>query len=470
MRLSAQATLIARDLRRSARSFIGAALGLAAGVATLTFFLGLLDGLREHVLQRVIPLDIVEVIPPESAVGSVIAMLGGGGPAGIDDAQVRSLRGVEGVREVLPRMRLQFPSSGRGGQELFGRAVGAGEIPADGIEPAMVRGDLGPDVDFSDPEPRSSHTACHTNGECPSGEYCDLAAIPQQGQPPPDGRCSRPIPAVVSPYLVEVFNGVIAPAHHLPPLGDVLLRRATGLVLEWDLGRAGLGGARQGTPRRVHARLVGISPRAMDLGVTIPMEVARRLNREYAGAAAAESYSSVAVYLRSPDEMTEVSRAVRARGLEVRTRGAEQLGLLVTAIRWILILASGITVVVAALNIAHAFLSLIAERRGEIGLMRALGATRGDVRRMILGEALAVGLGASVAGVLAAMAGAAACNWFARARLPDFPFKPDVWFVFHPTTLLAVVGFGVGAAMVSAVLPAVRASRVEPALALASGV
>lgn len=470
MRLKSQATLALRDLRRSARSFIGAAIGLAAGVATLTFFLGLLDGLREHVIERVMPLDVVEVIPPESAVGSVIAMLGGGGPAGIDAEQVRALRGVPGVRGVLPRMRLQFPSSGRGGQELFGRSVGAGEIPADGIDREMVQRELGPGVDFSDPSPRSSHAICQVNGDCPTGEYCDLESLPERGRPPPAGQCSKPIPALVSPYLVEVFNGVIAPAHRLPPLGDVLLRQATGLILEWDLGRAGLGGARQGTPRRVHARLVGVSPRAMELGLTIPMEVARRLNREYAGPSAARAYSSVVIYLRSPDAMTEVSRAVRSRGLEVRTRGAEQMGLLVTAIRWILALASGITVVVAALNIAHAFLSLIAERRGELGLMRALGATRSDVRRMILAEALVVGFGASVVGVFVAWVGAAGCNYFARTHLPDFPFKPEVWFVFHPTMLLSVLAFGVGSAVLSAVFPAVRASRVEPALALASGV
>lgn len=43
-----------------------------------------------------------------------------------------------------------------------------------------------------------------------------------------------------------------------------------------------------------------------------------------------------------------------------------------------------VTVLVASLNIAHAFLALIAERRGELGLLRALGATRRDVAAIVL--------------------------------------------------------------------------------------
>ena len=374
------------------------------------------------------------------------------------------------MRAVLPRMRFAFPTSGRGGRAIFGRDVGAGEIPADGVDASIVRADLSPGTDFSDTEARSSHRACAATSDCVQGEYCVFPRIPGANVPPQQGACTLPIPAVVSPYLVEVFDGVIAPSHHLPRLGGVLLRQAEGLVLEWDLGRAGLGGARQGTPRRVYAKLVGISRRAMDLGVTVPLDVARRLNREYAGDDAAEVFSSVEVYLRDPSELTRVSGEIRAQGLEIRTSGAEQMGLLVTAITVILSLASVITVIVAALNIAHVFLTLITERRGEIGLMRALGATRGDVRAMVLAQSFALGLLASTGGLLLARAAAYACDYFARTRLPPFPFKPDVWFAFSPSLVLYVFAFGVGACVVSALVPASRAAKVEPASALSGGV
>jgi hypothetical protein len=275
---------------------------------------------------------------------------------------------------------------------------------------------------------------------------------------------------VISPYLLEVFDGVIAPAHRLPRLGGVIARSAQGLTLEWDLGRAGLGAARQGTPRRVYAKLVGVSRHAMELGLTVPLDVARRLNREYAGEGSAEVYSSVVVYLRDPSELTRVSGSVRAQALEIRTNGAEQMGLLVTAITVILALASGVTVLVASLNIAHAFLARIAERRGELGLMRALGATQRDVAALVLAQALAIGVIASAAGLALARGAALGADHLARTRLPAFPFKPDVWFVFTPGIVLGVAAFGVGACVVSALLPAARASRTEPASALSGGV
>jgi hypothetical protein len=107
--------------------------------------------------------------------------------------------------------------------------------------------------------------------------------------------------------------GAIAPAHGLPRMGEIILRSVRGLVFEWDLGRAGMGNATRGTPRRVYARLVGVSPQAVDLGVTIPLEVARRLNREYAGDAAADT---------APDTTSaEMKKAVEA---DVAKTRAEQ--------------------------------------------------------------------------------------------------------------------------------------------------
>jgi len=469
VRAAALVELVVRDLRRSLKSFSLAALGITVGVATLAFFLSLSEAMRTVVLGRIFPLDQVEVIPPESSVGSVFSMFGAR-PPGVEAAQVSALRRAPGVRAVLPRMRFAFPTSGRGGRAVFGRDVGAGEIPADGVEPALVLRDLPPGTDFTDPDARSSRRPCANHDACGGGEFCVFPTIPRANEPPQTGTCQLPIPVVISPYLLEVFDGVIAPAHRLPRLGGVIARSAQGLTLEWDLGRAGLGAARQGTPRRVYAKLVGVSRHAMELGLTVPLDVARRLNREYAGEGSAEVYSSVVVYLRDPSELTRVSGSVRAQALEIRTNGAEQMGLLVTAITVILALASGVTVLVASLNIAHAFLARIAERRGELGLMRALGATQRDVAALVLAQALAIGVIASAAGLALARGAALGADHLARTRLPAFPFKPDVWFVFTPGIVLGVAAFGVGACVVSALLPAARASRTEPASALSGGV
>jgi ABC-type lipoprotein release transport system permease subunit len=208
----------------------------------------------------------------------------------------------------------------------------------------------------------------------------------------------------------------------------------------------------------------------MDLGVTAPLTVARRLNREFAGAAAASRYSSVVVHLRDPSAMTGVSAEVRAVGLEVRTSGAEQMGVLVRAITWILALASIVTVLVASLNIAHVFLSQIAERRGEIGLMRALGARRSDIAALVVLQAAVLGAVSALAGLAVARVAASLAERYARTEIPPFPFKPDVWFLFTRGDVAGVLVFGVAACVLASLLPAVRAARVDPAEALAGGV
>lgn len=470
MRSGALIRLVARDIERSLRTFAVAAVGIIVGIATLAFFVALGAGMKAVVLGRIFPIDRIEVAPQEASAGGVVGMLGGDDePSGISADTVHRLRALPGVRAVYPKMRLVFPSSGRGGRAIFGRDVGTGELVVEGIEPGLVRADLRPGQRFEDPGTSGTHRVCANDGECTGGEFCDVD-LANDGHPQWPGQCAPPIPAMVSPYLVEVFNGAIAPAHHLPPIGDVLVHSAEGLLLEWDLGRAGLGTARQGRQRRVHVRIVGVSSRAIDLGFTVPIDVARRMNREFAGVAASELFTSASVVLATPSDTPEVTSAVRGMGLEVKTSGAEQMGLLVAVITAVLSLTSVIVVVVAALNIAHVFFTMIAERRGEIGLMRALGASRGDVRAIVIVQAAAVGLFASACGLGLARLAAFGANRFAARRLPPFPFKPDDWFAFEPKAMAIVVLFGLGACVLSALAPAARAARIEPADALAGGV
>ncbi len=468
MRPGAFVTILARDLRRASGSFILAAIGISVGIAALVFFLALGAGMRSVVLGRIFPIDRIEVVPRDQSVGALAALLGARAE-GIPQSSVDTLARTEGVRAVYPKLRLLFPHSGRGGQEVFGRMIGAGELVADGIDPALVRGELAPGVRFEDTQNQGSGRECRRHDECPDGEKCSTEIAPNGASVLP-GRCVAPIPALVSPYLLEVFDGAIAPAHGLPPVARSLAQHARGIELEWDLGRAGLGFAQRGTQRRVYARIVGVTPRAIDLGITVPLSVARRLNAEYAGAAAAEQYTSLIIVVSHPEHTTTITQKVRELGLEVRTSGAEQMGLLVSVITAVLSLTSAVIVLLAALSIAHALGARVREREGEIALLRVCGARRADVFLLVIAEALVVGLIASGIGALGARALGVGWNRLLAAKLPAFPFKPDNWFVWTPRDVLISCAFGVLACALSALLPARRAASTDPSLVLSRGV
>jgi hypothetical protein len=274
------------------------------------------------------------------------------------------------------------------------------------------------------------------------------------------------VPALVSRYLVELFDHAIAPAHGLPPVAQTLLQRAEGVVFDMTLGNSLLGVARQGQERKVKVQLVGVSPKAIDLGVTLPIHVVRRWNREYAGESAADRYSSVVVKVASAAAISRVIDEGSRHGIVPRDTRARDVSVLISGVMALLVLVATVILLVAALNIAHTFRVLVAERQAEIGLYRALGATAADVRAWLFGLALIIGSLAGAAGAVVARAGALVADWRAALDLPDFPFKPDSFFVFPMWLFAAAVAFAAFFAMAGALGPARRAAQVDPAQAL----
>jgi hypothetical protein len=461
MKLASLWTLIRRDLHRTRGALFTSGFGITAGTAALIFFLALGLGVRKVLLGEVFPIDQIELEPPKAADPGLLGLLFGGGaePAGISEAELAALGAVPGVTGLYPKLRFAFPSSGRGGKELFGYDVGTSELVGDGIDPALVKGEIEGALPFEDPALHAG-PACLDDGGCTAPRYCERPSGAAEG------RCFDPVPVLVSRYLLEIFDKSIAPAHNLPPMGETLIRRAQGVSFAMRIGESLLGKARRGAPRTARVRVIGISRRAVDLGVTLPLEVVRRWNRELAGEEAATRYSSAIVQVKSAGVISEVLARAKPFGLEPRDTRARDVSVLITSVMALLSLVAAVILVVSASNIAYTFRVLVGERRSEIGLYRALGATGADMRAWMLGLAAAVGLGGGAAGVIVARLLALLVDRLAATKLPDFPFKPSSFFEFPLWLWGAGLGFAMLFAALGAVGPARRASRVEPAAAL----
>ena len=114
-----------------------------------------------------------------------------------------------------------------------------------------------------------------------------------------------------------------------------------------------------------------------------------------------------------------------------------------------------IALLVGAIGVANIMVISVLERRSEIGLRRALGATRGQIRAQFLAEAILLSLAGGVIGVIAGTAATAA---YAHAK---------GWAVVIPTE--AWTGGLVAALVIGALaglLPAIRAARLSPTQAL----
>jgi ABC-type antimicrobial peptide transport system permease subunit len=246
-----------------------------------------------------------------------------------------------------------------------------------------------------------------------------------------------------------------------------MVERAQGVVFDMRLGESLLGKARQGSPRTVRVRVVGVSRRAIDLGLTFPLAVVRRWNAEFAGERAASRYSSAIVQVGSGADTGAAIAAGSAMKLEPKDTRARDVSVLVTGVIALLSLVAGVILLVSASNIAYTFRVLVTERRVEIALYRAVGATGADMRSWMMGLALSVGVVGGAAGLTVARLLALAADWAAARRLPDFPFKPSTFFDFPWWLALGGLGFAALFAALGAWGPARRAARIEPAAALA---
>ncbi|MET7452832.1 ABC transporter permease [Streptomyces sp. NPDC005574] len=143
---------------------------------------------------------------------------------------------------------------------------------------------------------------------------------------------------------------------------------------------------------------------------------------------------------------------------------AADLGGFLDVIKYVMLGFAGISVLVGVFLIVNTFSMLIAQRTRELGLLRALGADRRQVRRSVLTEALLLGVVGSTLG-LAAGIGLA----FGLIKLMGafgMNLKATEMVVGWGTPVAAYV-VGVGVTFVAAYLPARRAAGVSPMAALA---
>jgi len=114
-----------------------------------------------------------------------------------------------------------------------------------------------------------------------------------------------------------------------------------------------------------------------------------------------------------------------------------------------------VALLVGAVGVANIMVISVLERRSEIGLRRALGATKGHIRVQFLSESILLTLTGGLAGVLA---GAAATASYAHAKGWAVVVPPAAW--------AGGIGAAIGIGALAGLLPALRAARMSPTQAL----
>ena len=170
--------VVLQNIARSKKNFIFSSIGIIVGITTFTFFLALSQGIQERVLNRIFPIDQLEVEPIGGvAAGASESTKGGdtlqsalsGGPRRLDAAAVEQLQAIPGVTKAFPKMRARFAAKIETGV-LDRRMAGEGFFEGLDVSPAVVdemrRFEDRCSLDEEDVCKRREVT-CKTDSDCP---------------------------------------------------------------------------------------------------------------------------------------------------------------------------------------------------------------------------------------------------------------------------------------------------------------
>ncbi|WP_405798660.1 ABC transporter permease [Streptomyces sp. NBC_01506] len=152
-------------------------------------------------------------------------------------------------------------------------------------------------------------------------------------------------------------------------------------------------------------------------------------------------------------------------GAQLADEQAQDIERELSGINQMLLAFAAVALFVGIFLISNTFTMLVAQRTKELALLRAVGASRRQVKRSVMAEALVVGVFASAIGFVLGIGLATGL----RAAMGSFGAKvPAGPLVITPVAVAAAFGVGVVITLIAAWLPARRAAKIPPVAAMSS--
>jgi len=243
------------------------------------------------------------------------------------------------------------------------------------------------------------------------------------------------------------------------------------------------GGAYSVISREQKLKIVGVAdldPESMRgptrARVFLPLKLAESLHvmqptdlREISRTASDQPvYSSVSVRVKNPGRIQAVEDAIKKMGFNTfsildASRSIQQFFKVLDVFLGIF---GSLALAVAFIGIVNTLVMAILERRREIGIMKAIGASDGDVKKLFFAEAGAMGILGGVVGVALGWAIGQVINLGTNIYLKRQSFPPEHFWAVPWWLVLFAILFSFLVSLAAGLYPASRAARLDPVQAL----
>jgi len=469
--------LAARNLRESVLRNSLTTLGIGVGVASLVAMLSLgigLQQLADRRLERSGLFDAIMVTSRRSLRGFERRAYENSSPPAesrpLDEKARLEIARLPNVIEATPDIRFVTEFHYQGKPHL---AMVAGLPPSarekdafDNIQGQFFTSDTADEailqIQFADdllgiqPQPGNPSSKLNANTQALIGKeitlsYAERMPSPQVSEAKPVAG-KNPGPPQASPGAPSAAGEPAAASFSVVPRERTL--RIVGITDQDPDGIRGASGARVFIPLHMVENLHVMLPSGM-----------RESEPNFSSA---PTYLSLSVRVKGPNQVEAVQDAIKKLGFNTFSilDATRDLRRFFAVLDLFLGIFGSLALTVAALGIVNTLVMAILERRREIGIMKALGASDGDVKKLFFAEAAVMGCVGGILGValgwsIGRVINAGTNIYLRRQNLPTENLWAVPWWLVVGALLFAVL-----VSMISGLYPAARAARLDPVQAL----
>ncbi len=437
-------TLALQNLKERKFRALLASFSIAIGTASMIIFLGLSNGIQQATfseIEKKSPLTQITVTPNIKKTGT-ISLLKHSDKNKLTDETIKRITSISGVKNIYPE--IQYNNFASLEIPIFGMTL-ATETMAFGVPTEFIKNDL------------------------KSPEIWNKA--------------EEPYPALIPRKLLDFYNLAIAGPQNLPSLSEENL---IGQDLTFLPNYSSFFPNSISKSANVRLEVVGFSDKVNLVGITLPLEIVKKLNEQYATESPAQTETEVVpitdreaqttpqnyleLFVETDNAANTVAIAKEIEKLDLRTtyfqKNLQDVDAKFTYLRISLGAISLIILLTAAISIISTFLATVSERTKEIGLFRALGATKNHIKKLILIEAGIIGLLGSTMGIIFGLIASKIIDKIALQQLAQSTFTPSTIFSITPELILSSLLFGTLLSILAAYIPAQKAANISPMEAL----